>query len=167
MKEPSNTGEVQSFLGMVNQLGLAEEDKPLRDPLSKKNKWIWSCEQQNAFDQLKNDLTLPPVLTVYDPKEELKLSADASSNGLGGGQWRPAAYASRSVTETEQRYAQVEKEVLGLTWGCEKFRNFLIGRHFFLETDHKPHVSLLGHQKQNSLPESSNLDLDSGLDSGS
>lgn len=164
MKEPSNTGEVRSFLGMVNQLGkfipgLAEKDKPLRDLLSKKNQWIWSSAQQNAFDQLKNDLTSPPVLTLYDPNKELKLSADASSYGLGavllqkeGEQWRPVAYASRSMTETEQRYAQVEKEALGLTWGCERFRDFLIGRHFSLETDHKPLVSLLGHQTLTELP---------------
>lgn len=164
MKEPSNVSEVRSFLGMVNQLGkfipgLAEKDKPLRDLLSKKNQWVWSCAQQKAFDQLKRDLTSTPVLTLYDPNKELKLSADASSYGLGavlfqkeGEQWRPVAYASRSLTETEQRYAQVEKEALGLTWGCERFKDFLIGRHFSLETDHKPLVSLLGQQALTELP---------------
>uniref|UniRef100_A0AAQ5Z7N1 ribonuclease H n=1 Tax=Amphiprion ocellaris TaxID=80972 RepID=A0AAQ5Z7N1_AMPOC len=164
MKEPSNVSEVRSFLGMVNQLGkfiprLAEKDKPLRDLLSKKNKWVWSCAQQKAFDQLKSELTSTPVLTHYDPNKELKLSADASSFGLGavlfqkeGEQWRLVAYASCSLTETEQRYAQVEKEALGLTWGCEIFKNFLIGRHFSLETDHKPLVSLLGHQALTELP---------------
>lgn len=164
MKEPSNTSEVRSFLGMVNQLGkfipgLAEKDKPLRDLLSKKNQWIWSCAQQKAFDQLKNDLTSPPVLALYDPNKELKLSADASSFGLSavllqkeGEEWRPVAYASHSLTQTEQRYAQVENEALGLTWGWERFKDFVIGRHFSLETDHKPLVSLLGHQALTELP---------------
>lgn len=158
MKEPANTGEVRSFLGMLNQLGkfipgLAEKDKPLRDLLSKKYQWVWGCAQQ-----LKNDLTSPPVLTLYNPNKELKLSADASSYGLGtvlpqeGEQWKPVAYASRSMTETEQRYAQLEKEALGLTRGCERFRGFLIGRHFAMETDHKPLVSLLGHQALTELP---------------
>lgn len=64
MKEPSNTGEVRSFLGMLNQLGkyipgLAEKDKPVRDLLSKKYQWVWGCAQQSAFDRLKNDLTSP------------------------------------------------------------------------------------------------------------
>ncbi len=48
--------------------------------------------------------------------------------------------------------AQAEKEALGLTWGCERFRDFLIGRHFHLETDHKPLVSLLGTQALTELP---------------
>lgn len=164
MKAPSNTGELCSFLSMVNQLGkfipgLAKKDKPLRDLLSMKNQWACGCAQQRAFDQLKNDLTSPPVLTLYDPNKELKMSADASSYGLSavllqkeGELWRLVAYASRPLTETEQRYAQVEKEAQGLTWGCERFRDFLIGSHFSLETDHKPLVSLLGHQALTELP---------------
>ena len=59
---------------------------------------------------------------------------------------------SRSLTPTEQRYAQVEKEALGLTWACERYRNFLIGKHFQLETDHKPLLSLLGSQALDALP---------------
>ena len=59
---------------------------------------------------------------------------------------------SRSLTSTEQRYAQVEKEALGLTWACERFRNFLIGKHFQMETDHKPLLSLLGSQALDALP---------------
>ena len=46
----------------------------------------------------------------------------------------------------------MEKEALGLTWACERFRNFLIGKHFPLETDHKPLVSLLGSQALDTLP---------------
>lgn len=164
MKEPSNVSELRSFLGMVTQLGkfiphLAEKDKPLRDLLSKKNEWVWGHAQQHAFDHLKQELSSPPVLTLYDPNKELKLSADASSYGLGAvllqkeeDEWRPVAYASRSLTETERRYAQVEKEALGLTWGCERFRAFLIGQRFQLETDHKPLVSLLGNQALSDLP---------------
>lgn len=164
MVEPSNVSELRSFLGMVNQLGkfipqLAERDKPLRELLSKKNCWVWDVEQVRAFQDLKDALTSPPVLAIYDPNREVKVSADASSYGLGGvllqkwgDAWKPVAYVSRSLTQTEQRYAQVEKEALGLTWACERFRNFLIGKHFLLETDHKPLLSLLGSQALDALP---------------
>ncbi|RXN15795.1 Transposon Ty3-G Gag-Pol poly [Labeo rohita] len=164
MKEPDTVSEVRSFLGMVNQLGkfipcFAEKDRPLRDLLSKRNHWGWGEAQQEAFSELKRELSSTPVLALYNPNKELKLSADASSYGLGAvllqkeeEQWKPVAYASRSLTHTEQRYAQVEKEALGLTWGCEMFKDFLIGHHFHLETDHKPLVSLLNIQELAELP---------------
>ena len=59
-------------------------------------------------------------------------------------QWRPVAYASRAMTPTEQRYAQVEKEALAIIWGCERFLQYLLGLPFEIETNHKPLVSLLG-----------------------
>ena len=164
MKPPTNVSEMRSFLGMVNQLGkfipqLAEKDKPLRDLLSKKNSWVWDVAQEAAFKTLKEALSSAPVLAVYDQKRDTKVSADASSFGLGGvllqrweDEWKPVAYASRSLTLTEQRYAQIEKEALGLTWACERFQDFLIGKHFCLETDHKPLISLLGGQALDILP---------------
>lgn len=48
------------------------------------------------------------------------------------------SYASKSLTETERRYAQTEKEALALVWAVEKFQIYLLGIRFELETDHKP-----------------------------
>ena len=62
------------------------------------------------------------------------------------------AYASRSLTNTESRYATIEKESLACTWACERFRDFLIGKVFRLSTDHKPLISLLGEKKLDELP---------------
>ncbi len=164
MDAPKNVSELRSFLGMVNQLGrflpnLAEKDKVLRDLLSKKNHWYWGTEQQAAFDQLKTELSSTPVLALYNPNSALKISADASSFGLGtvllqksDVRWSPVAYASRSMTPTEQRYAQVEKEALAAAWACERFSCFILGRPFELETDHKPLVSLLGGKALDDLP---------------
>ena len=164
MKTPTNIHELRSFLGMVNQLGkfipqLAERTKPLRDLLSKKNHWYWGEEQKKAFHAMKDGLTSTPALALYDPNRETKISADASSFGLGAvllqkwvDEWKPVAYASRALSPVEQRYAQVEKEALALTWACERFRIFVIGRHFLLETDHKPLVSLFGSQTLDALP---------------
>ena len=164
MEQPKNISELRSFLGMVTQLGkflpnLSEKDKALRDLLSKKNQWVWGHEQEKAFTDLKRELSCAPVLQLYDPNRELKISADASSYGLGAvmlqmcdNVWLPVAYASRSLTPTEQRYAQVEKEALALTWACERFSDFILGLHFVLETDHKPLVSLLGGQALDALP---------------
>ena len=71
MQQPSNITELRRFLGMVNQLSkfspqLAEKTKPLRDLLSAKNQWVWGGSQQQAFDNVKADLSSSPTLALYD-----------------------------------------------------------------------------------------------------
>ena len=53
------------------------------------------------------------------------------------------AYASRSLTKTEQRYAQIEKELIGVLFACKKFHDYTIGKHMTVETDHKPLETIL------------------------
>ena len=97
---------------------------------------------------------------LYDPKRETIVSADASSFSLGSvlqqkqltGEMRPVAYASRSMTYTEQRYAQIEKEALATTWALEHWVDLLIGMHFRVETDHLPLVPLLSTKLLDELP---------------
>ena len=164
MQAPTNVPELRRFLGMVNQLGkfssnLAELTQPLRELLSKKNQWTWNSDQDRAFTQVKAELTKPTVLALYNPKAATKIAADASSYGLGAvllqeqaNSWKPVSYASRSMTETERRYAQIEKEALATTWACEKFSSYILGKRFVIETDHKPLVPLLGEKNLDSLP---------------
>lgn len=108
---------------------------------------------------LKEELTRPTVLSLYDPSLPAKISADASSYGVGAvllqqtnGDWKPVAYACRAMSEAEKRYAQIEKEALATTWACERFSNYLLGRHFHVETDHKPLVPLLSSKHLDDLP---------------
>ena len=160
-----NVSDVRRFLGMANQLGrfspnLATLSQPLRDLLVKSNAWTWGQPQQHAFDKIKADLSGPTVLALYSPNRETCVSADASSFGLGAvltqlqetGEWRPIAYQSRSMTPTEQRYSQIEKEALAATWACERFSHYLLGLTFRLETDHKPLVPLLSTKPLDQLP---------------
>ena len=164
MKAPTNVSELRRLMGMANQLGkfscqLAEISQPLRLLLSKKNAWIWGEAQETAFTKLKEELSRPTVLALYDPQAPTKVSADASSYGLGAvllqeknAAWKPIAYVSRSMTEMEQRYAQIEKEALATTWACEKFSSYILGIKFHIETDHKPLVPLLGTKDLDHLP---------------
>ena len=165
MPEPTDVSGVRRFLGMVNQLGkftphLAEITKPMRDLLSKTNDWVWGHDQQRCFQALKDSLTSTPVLALYDAKRETTVSADASSFGLGAvilqrqpdGELRAVAYASRAMTGVEQRYAQIEKEALATTWACERYSDYILGKTFHIETDHKPLVSLFGQKTLDELP---------------
>ena len=101
-----------------------------------------------------------PVLAHYCTEKETIVSADASSYGLGAvvfqvqddGTKKPVAYASRSMTSTEQRYTQIEKEALATAWACEKFADYILGKDFTIETDHKPLVPLLGSRCLHDMP---------------
>ena len=62
------------------------------------------------------------------------------------------AFASQALMETEARYAQIEKEALALTWACEKFSDYILGKPILLETDHKPLVPILGSKSLETLP---------------
>lgn len=164
MAAPKDPSELRGFLGMVNQLTkfqphIAELTKPLRVLLSTKNHWKWGEIQQQAFSSVKNSLASTPTLALYDASCQTKLSTDVSSYGLGAvllqnhdDQWRPVAYASRAMSPTEQRYAQIEKEALGITWATESFADYLIGLKFHIETDHKPLVPLFSTKNLDELP---------------
>ena len=164
MKSPSNITELRRLLGMVNQLGkfspnIAKITEPLRSLLNKNCSWHWEAPQEMSFSQLKSELTKPVILTHYDPTAEVKVSADASSFGLGAvllqkksNTWKPVAFASRTMSVTERQYAQIEKEALAAVWACDKFSDYLLGRTFLIETDHKPLVSLLGTKSLDNLP---------------
>ena len=51
---------------------------------------------------------------------------------------KPVAFASKSLTQTQKAYAQIEKELLAILFGCEKFHEYLYGRKVIVESDHKP-----------------------------
>ena len=162
---PTNITELQRFNGMVNQLAkfvpnLAQINEPLRQLLRKESQWVWDQPQETAFKEIKKLLTSTDVLTHYDPSAKCIIAADASHYGIGAvllhedaaGRRRPIFYASRSLTDTEKRYAVIEKEALAATWACEKFTDYILGTSFLLETDHRPLVPLLSTTDLAKLP---------------
>jgi len=91
--------------------------------------------------RVKNPITNTPVLAYYDPHKDLILENDASQRGLGSSlfqEGKPIAYASRSLTETEKRYAQIEKGMLVVSFGQGKFHNYTYVHDTCIITDHKP-----------------------------
>ena len=121
----------------------------------------WGQAQQGSFNKLKDELSSTPVLANYDPQNVTMLSANASSLGLGAvlvqeqdnKEKKPVAYASRSMTSTEQRYAQIEKEALAITSACEKFNDYILGKDILTETDQKPLVPLFGSKPWMNYPQ--------------
>ena len=94
---------------------------------------------------IKQKVSTAPLLAHYNPNSPLTLQADSSQHGLGVVLLQneiPVAYASRALTDTEIRYAQIEKECLSIVYGLERFDLYTYGRFVTVTNDHKPLESL-------------------------
>ena len=117
IKAPSDKAELQRFLGMVTYVGrfipnLSVISTPLRALMMKS-----------------------AVLQFYDDTKPIKISTDACKSGIGAvmlqqfdNDWVPIAYDSRALNKSEQNYAMIEKELLGVVFGCEQFHSHVYGR---------------------------------------
>ena len=123
MPKPTSKKELLSLLGFVNYLSkflqrLPEVTQPLRET-AKEAKFIWSPQHETAFQEVRELVVRHPVLKYYDLKEEVTVQCDSSEYGLGAAllqNGQPVAFASRSLSQTERQYAQIEKECLAIVF---------------------------------------------------
>ena len=73
------------------------------------------------------------------------------NNGIPSNLW-PVAYASKSLSEAEQNYANIERELLGVVFSLETFKHFTSGRQTNIITDHKALTSLFSKCLANTSP---------------
>ena len=153
MKSPKDKGELVTILGMVNYLskfapGLASINAPMRHLLKETSEFIWDTQHEDAFQKIKELITREPgpVLAYFNPSKELTLQVDASKYGLGAvllQEGRPIGYASKALTDCEVNYAQIEKELYAILFGCKRFHQYVYGHHVIVESDHKPLESII------------------------
>uniref|UniRef100_A0A131YJ66 RNA-directed DNA polymerase n=1 Tax=Rhipicephalus appendiculatus TaxID=34631 RepID=A0A131YJ66_RHIAP len=150
MAVPTDKSQLQRFLGMVTYLtkfipNFSATTSPLRELLKTDVAWHWTNRHTETFNLIKQKLSTAPVLCYYDQRKPITISTDASSYGMGSvllQEGRPIAYASAALTAPQQRYAQIEKELLAVVFACERFHYYTFGRSVTVETDHKPLVGL-------------------------
>ena len=150
MGPPTNKQEVQTFLGMANYMApfipsLSTLTAPLRELITDKTPFIWNATYQDALDKIKESISKEVTLTYFDPKKPTVLQVDASLQGLGAAllqDRKPVAFASKALTDTEKRYANIEREMLAVVYGCERFHTYLFGHNFTVHSDHKPLESI-------------------------
>ncbi|KIH68921.1 hypothetical protein ANCDUO_00739 [Ancylostoma duodenale] len=118
---------------------------PLDALLKKDTPFVWSSECQDAFQRDKDVLTSPLLLTHYDPKLELIVATDASDYGIGAvilhrypdGSEKAIYHASRSLTGTEKKYGQIEKEGLALVYAVRKFHSWSLLRCYDFKIEYR------------------------------
>ena len=148
MPSPQNVAELQTFMRMVNYLNrfspiMAETpwSQPLRQLMKKDTPFVWQPEHHRAFQSLKQIITEAPVLAYYDPEKDNVIQSDASLKGIGYvlmPDGKPVCYANRSLSDTESRYSNIERELLADCWSLERFSHYFFGKQVVVETDHKP-----------------------------
>ena len=95
--------------------------------VKKDKKWEWMEKQEKAFEELKRRFTEEPVLAALDLDKKMRMEADASDYATGGvlsmecedNLWRPVAFLSKSLNETERNYEIHDKEILAIIRGLE------------------------------------------------
>lgn len=149
--ELRNVTELRSFLGLAGYYRrfipkFAEVSASLHAATSSKLKFQFSDEMREAFVELKEKLTSPPLLALPDFDEPFVVETGASSIAVGAvlpqkkedGKIHPIQYASRTMTSTEKNYSACEREALAVIFALKKFRVYLLStQKFTLITDHQ------------------------------
>lgn len=155
MEAPKNVNEVRSFLGMTQYVsrfihGYSGLTEPLRKLTKSDVPWQWTKHEQQAFENLKHALTGCRVMAYFDASQHTEVIVDASPIGIGAiltQNGRVICYASRALTGVEQRYSQIDREMLAVVFGVEHFHLYLFGANFTVITDHKPLLGIIKSQK--------------------
>ena len=157
---PRNVKEVKSFNGLCTYCrkfveNFAQIARPLTNLAKNNEKFHWTPNCQQAFENLKEALTTAPVLAYPRQDGDLILDTDASQYAVGSvlsqrqpdGEVRVVAYGSRTLNSHERRCCTTRKEMLALVTALRKFKTYLWGRPVLLRTDNAA-VNYMLHIKE-------------------
>ncbi|KAH0781471.1 hypothetical protein KY290_001069 [Solanum tuberosum] len=151
---PKNVKKLHGFLGLtgyyrhfVKNYGIIA--RPLTK-LTKKDAFTWHAKVEQVFQNLKRILTSVPVLRLPDFTQQLTVECDASSDGVGAillQHCHPVAYFSKEFSFSSRIKSTYDCELLALVFALQKWKHYLLGRHFIVTTDHCSLKYLL-HQRE-------------------
>ena len=143
---PTNKLEVCSLVGMVTFLNrFIPNTTALLELLKNDIHFSWDEEQQQAFQQIKTAITQPSSIAYFDKDKPCEVQCDASLKGIGVCLLQnnnPIYFASKSLTETESRYSNIEREILGVVFALTRLHQYTFGRHITVISDRKPLESI-------------------------
>jgi len=160
---PRDPKSLRSYIAMLNFYrrflkNLSDVIKPLTRLLQQGVPWEWSEDCQRSFDTSKKMLLDSDFLVHYDLDKPLVLVCDASKVGVGAyiahridGKEYPIYFASATLNDAQRRYSQVEREAFAINFGLTKFRQYLLGKEFYLVTDNYPLKAILSPSRPVSL----------------
>ena len=101
--------------------------EPLNELLKKERKFIWTRHCEESSQKMKKVLQSDSLLTHYNSELSIVVSADASQNGIIGvllhvmpdRSQKAVMDISRSLSDTERKYSQIEKEASVLVYAAQ------------------------------------------------
>ena len=124
---------------------LAHHATPLRELLKKDVDYRWTASHEQAFENVKERICSQETLAYYNPKEKTTVQVDASGLGLGATLIQNGKpIASKTLSPDEKRYANIEREMLAVVFGGERFHNYVYGTRLTIQSDHKP-LEMMGY----------------------
>ena len=164
MTPPRDKQQLASFIGMVTYMGnfvphLSHHTEPLRAMFKQEAVFAWDEMANASFQKIKDLIAKSATkpLRYYDRRKPVTVQVDASQRGVGAcllQDGQPIAYASKSLTDTETRYANIERELLAIVFACQRFNTYVLGRPFTVESDHKP-LEMIHQKSLASVPPNS------------
>ena len=145
---PTTVKGVRSFLGHAGFYRRFIKDfskiaRPLCRLLEKDTRFNFDDSCRVAFEEIKIKLVQAPIMAAPDWDRGFEIMCDASDFAMGAalGQrkekiFRIIYYASRTFNEAQENYSTTEKEMLAIVFACEKFRQYILGSHVVIHTDH-------------------------------
>jgi hypothetical protein len=164
--QPKTLKQMQSFLGLANYYRKFVKDfSKIATPLTKalqnasnSRPIIWNSQMHSAFDALKDALTTTPCLQIPDPNGDFEVTTDASENAEAIGavltqNGHPVAFESRKLNIHQINYTVHDKEMCAIMHALDKWRPFLLGKHFKVYTDHRSltHLKTQSHLNQRQI----------------
>ncbi|GBG63563.1 hypothetical protein CBR_g38630 [Chara braunii] len=146
---PQSVTEMRSFLGMTGYYRNFVQNysivaAPLTDLTRLDTPWEWTDRYEAAFRHLKRALTHHEVLKLPDPDKPFVVSADANQYGIGavlvqqeGKKLRPVEYMSKKMPSQKLAKSTDEKELYAIYKALTHWRHYLLGRFFYVRTDHQ------------------------------
>jgi hypothetical protein len=141
--EPRNVRQLRGFLGLTGYYrkfvkNYGAISKPLTQ-LLKKDAFAWKEDAISAFNNLKQAMTQPPVLSLPNLNKTFVVETDASGSGIGVvlmQEGHPISFISKSLGPQQQALSTYEREMLAILHAVTKWRHYLWGRHFTIRTNH-------------------------------
>ncbi|GFY33088.1 3'-5' RNA helicase YTHDC2 [Trichonephila clavipes] len=168
-KLPETIHDLRTFLGMINFYrrylkDAAKTQAPLHELLKgakKKDsrKVHWTDDTRRSFEKCKTDLAEAALLSFPRSGLPLSLCTDASDFAVGAvlqqlenERWKPIAFYSKKLNETQTRYSTYDRELLGIYLSVKHFKHLLEGNDFVIYTDHKPLTFAFKQKNEKASP---------------